>query len=198
MNPFVFRCLFLTVAVFCSLTAMAQPSLPPSFSPGFSEASPWTHRPSGLSFPVKVAGFSRGDALQYDDTGLDVSVGYNFYDPRIVATFYVYPTGGLTIEQEMARRQKEITDKYPDAKLEKADQIEITPKKISVQRAVYAIPHIFEHVEGPMRSILLVGPCGKDFVEYRISYALAGGETAENAVARFLQDFSWAAKATAP
>lgn len=202
MNPFSFRGFLLAVAVIAVLPlpskALAQQQLPPSFSPGFSEGSPWSHLPTGLFFPVKVAGFSRGNALQYDETGLDVSVGYNFHNPRIVATFYVYPTGGLTLEQEFKRRQEEITTLYPAAKLVSTDEIRVSPKKTPVLRAQYDVPRMFKSIDEPMRSILLVGPCGKNYVEYRISYPVSGGETAEKAVTRFLQDFAWSAKAETP
>jgi len=189
------RALATICGAFVLLGSSALPSQaaepPPSFSVGSLPTSAWSHLPSGFVFREKIAGFQRGEAIQYDATGTDVSVAYDFFDPRIVATVYVYPTGGLTLDQELARRQREITTKYPAAQLVSTDKVGATPKNSEVLRATYAIPKMFPGMDEPMHSILLVGQQGKFFIEYRISFPVSGGETAEAAARSFYGEFAW-------
>jgi len=138
-----------------------------------------------------VAGFERGIPNQYDNAGRDVSVGYDFFDPRVVATFYVYPLEGLTQDQEFLRRQKEVMTMYPEAKLVSTGTANVTPKDIPVMIATYAIPRMFEKDNQPMRSLLLVGQRGDRFIEYRISFPVAGGDAATKAAQKFLAGFAW-------
>ncbi len=184
--------ILLGIPAILPLAAQApQSPLPPAFSAGSLPTSPWFHQTSGFAFRDSVAGFQRGEPHQYNEPGTDISVGYNFYDPRIVATVYVYPTDGLTLDEEFARRQEEITTMYPAAKLVTTDKGRITPKKYEIPRAIYAIPRMFKGMDEPMRSILLVGERGKNFVEYRISYPASAGDAADSAAQRFLDEFAW-------
>lgn len=165
--------------------------LPPSFSAGSSHISPWVHRDSGFSFPASVAGFVRGTPNQYDTAGQDVSVGYDYFKPRIVATFYVYPTEGKTQGEEFLRRQREVTTMYPAAQLVSTGTAKVTPKELPAMIATYAIPKMFEQDNQPMRSLLLVGQRGDRFIEYRISFPVSGGEAATKAAQDFLAEFAW-------
>jgi len=192
MKPARWLSLCFLVAGLALMPCGRAAELPPSFSEGTSPDSPWMHRDSGFYFRAKVADFTRGEAIQYNPQGTDVSVGYNFYHPRVVATFYVYPAEGRTLEQEFQRRQTEVTAMYPAAKLVTTDTVEASPKKMPVKRALYAIPKMFKGVDEPMQSVLLVGQLGKErFVEYRISYPVSGGAAAEEAARRFVADFPW-------
>jgi len=183
--------LIVLIALLSGNPCPAASSLPPSFSEGLLPSSPWVHRDSGFVFHEKVAGFMRGNAHQFDEAGQDVSVGYYFYHPNIVATFYVYPTGGLTLEQELSRRESEVTDKYPDAKLVSTGTTTVGPKGDPAIIATYAIPEMFDQPNQPKQSLLLIGQRGDWFVEYRISYDVSAGQVAVDAAQRFLKEFAW-------
>jgi hypothetical protein len=168
----------------------AASDLPSSFSAGSAPSAPWVHRDSGFSFPAEVAGFKRGRAIQYDGSGQDVSVAYDYLDPRIVVTFYVYPLGGLTLDQEFLRRQAEVKTVSPTAKLVSTGTTKVTPQGSPALIGTFSIPDSF--IDGQLaKSLLLVSQRGDRFIEYRISYPAAGGEKADHLAQRFLSDFSW-------
>lgn len=170
--------------------SLAASDLPRSFSAGSTPSSPWVHRDSGFSFPAEVAGFKRGHAIQYDGTGQDVSAAYNYFDPRIVVTFYVYPLGGLTLDEEFLRRQKEVKTVSPTAKLVSSGTTKVTPQELPALIATFSIPDSF--IDGKLaKSLLLVGQRGDRFIEYRISFPAAGGDAATDLAMRFLAEFSW-------
>lgn len=170
--------------------SLAASDLPRSFSAGSTPSSPWVHRDSGFSFPAEVAGFKRGHAIEYDGSGQDVSVAYNYLDPRIIVTFYVYPLGGLTLDEEFLRRQNEVKTVSPSAKLVSTGTTKVSPQGLTALIGTYSIPNSF--IDGKLiKSLLLVGQRGDRFIEYRISFPVAGGDAASDLAQRFLADFSW-------
>lgn len=184
---------FLLLLIWVSLLVPVRGAddIPESFTVGSTSTFPWVHRDSGFLFPGKVAGFVRGDANQYDRSGRDVSVGYYFHHPQVVATFYVYPSEGQTLSEELARRQEELTSKYPQAKLVTTGTTDVSPGRHAALIATYAIPEMFDQKDEPMKSLLLVGELGKELIEYRISYPVSGGDAAEKAAQAFLAQFPW-------
>jgi hypothetical protein len=95
---------------------------------------PYTHTPSGMSFPVTVADFRRVTLLRYDSKSQDVSAYYYLPSPSggIAATVYVDPAPPLvpvgsaadlpaaravSCESEVDRRKREIYNLHPSAQL---------------------------------------------------------------------------------
>ena len=94
----------------------------------------YTHR-SGMTFPLAVEGFRRSIVQRYDQEGLDVSAGYDLYDPshKIAATVYVYPAPSLVsigsppevvetaharlAKNEFEARKREILQSHPWSRL---------------------------------------------------------------------------------
>ena len=88
-----------------------------------------------MAFPPAIGDFKRVEIVRYDETGLDMSAGYNFESPdlNIVATVYVYPAPSLRsfgspadvvqsaraklCGDEFKRRQREVMAFHPDARL---------------------------------------------------------------------------------
>jgi len=58
---------------------------------GESNASSYTHHPTGLTFQDSIAGLVKGEITHYKDPRLGVSVGYNA--PGITSTVYIYNLG---------------------------------------------------------------------------------------------------------
>jgi hypothetical protein len=61
-------------------------------------AGPWTHPPSGMTFPVEVGEFKRSSLLSYDKAGRNVSAQYEIDGAvsRLVMSVYVYPAPPVT------------------------------------------------------------------------------------------------------
>jgi hypothetical protein len=58
----------------------------------------FTHPKAGFVMPERIGGFQRVEVTQYDETGANISAGYNSVPEDagrrpIVATLYVYPAG---------------------------------------------------------------------------------------------------------
>lgn len=81
----ILGCLLLASACRTGETPLPKPTT-------LSPAGDFTHSDTHFKFPESVGRFQRGEVTQYDESGKDVSVGYNLDSPDVIsATVYVYP-----------------------------------------------------------------------------------------------------------
>ena len=87
------------------------------------------HVPYGIRFPIRLGDLLRSSPRHYDETGRDVSVGYNRPSPRLTVTVYLYPPGlgeGLTPEQEFIGAMQAIQYKWDGVEIVSSMRTEIT------------------------------------------------------------------------
>ena len=82
-----------------------------------TEGEPYSHEPSGFRFPPDVNTFTRTSAYRYDETGHNISVGYNDAALRCILTTYVYPDRGLALAAHFGQVKRDVREVHPDAKL---------------------------------------------------------------------------------
>lgn len=152
---------------------------------------PLVHRYSQFSFPARFGRFHRVMPLQYDAAGRDVSVGYNLDFPPIVVTVYVYPAEQTTLEQELARRQEEITGMHANARLVARGTTTVSNRKVRALSAEYTYTEKFAGAVQPLRSTLFVARRGQYFMEFRISHAADSTPVAGRLARQLVQDFAW-------
>jgi len=152
----------------------------------------YTHEKSGMTFPIAVGEFHRTGIQQYDQDGLDVSVGYNLSDDRrqIIATIYVYPAPphisigsspetvasvrAYLSKQEFEARKREALQPRPGARLIEDTDITI-PVGGTIRTGRMATFEYDENFLGKKQSLRshlcifnFVG--GKWVIKFRISY----------------------------
>jgi hypothetical protein len=170
----------------------------------------YVHAASYMTFPPAVGEFRRVDVRQYDDSGLDVSVGYNAGGAAdgIAATVYVYPAPPIvsvgsptsviaaarstSTEQEFKTRQREIMGAHPDAKmLSEGDATLRQGSESYVRRkAAFAFEQGFARKQQRVGSELYVfGFVGGEWiVKYRFTYPI--DLDAANRIATFMRDLT--------
>ncbi len=149
------------------------------------------HRDSNFSFPATLAGFHRVRHVQYEQSGQDVSVGYNHDDPRVAATIYIYPRHGHAAKQEMAWRMREVQDRHPGAKLISSGPAAVSAKRIPALSAEFRYVGPFGGEKQSLRSRLIVAEYQEWFVVYRFYYASATQASSEPLTSRLAADFAW-------
>ena len=109
------------------------------FSGGPTLDDPLVHRSTKFAFPAKIGPFARALPQQYDADGEDFSIAYDSFLPPASVTVFVYPAAGRTLEDELTRRQHEITILHPDAKLlsRRGATAALTPAKTRAFAATY-------------------------------------------------------------
>jgi hypothetical protein len=149
------------------------------------------HAASGMVFPSAALGFAREMPRVYDNTGRDISVGYNLTGAAgaIVATVYVYPAPALTsfgssdnvvadarahlTRGEFDRRKQEVLQVHPAAVLLREGQVAFPAGGAGDGwKAEYSLTETIGGISGPVRSQLFVF-CyvGQGWaLEYRFSY----------------------------
>ena len=167
-------------------------TLPSAFIQSSSDAS-LIHQRSGFSFPKQIGNFQREKATQYDQSGDDVSVGYNAlnYAAPVAATVYIYPMYTSTINAEFRARQAEIIANHTEAQLIKTSVIDVTPRHISALSASYIFNGIFAGKFQMLKSELLVAQIGNRYVEYRFTYPSSTAAASYADIVNFEQSFKW-------
>ena len=149
------------------------------------------HRDSDFRFPAALAGFRRVRHVQYTENGQDVSVGYNHEGPRVVATIYVYPRNGQSVEQELARRMAEVQARHPGARLISNTTATVTPGRVRALSAEFRYQGPFGGETPFLRSRLIVAEHQQWFVVYRFYYAASTQAAAEPLTSALATDFAW-------
>jgi hypothetical protein len=157
------------------------------------QANSLTHVNSGFVFPFEVGEFQGGaDVKQYDPSGNDVSVPYNFLkDEEFIAiTVYVYaiptPKTGQTVEAVLRGHfdalKAEILETYKGAKLSAEGDFTVRGKK--GRRAAFQV--VFPMTTSQSNSELYLLIHKNWFVKYRVSYPTSAAASASPRVLEFL------------
>ena len=161
------------------------------FTGGPSLSDPLVHRASKFTFPAKFGPFQRALPQQYDAAGQDFSIAYDSLLPPVSVTVFVYPAAGRNLEDELARRQNEITTIHPDARLLAHGPATLSPSHERALSASYRYRAIFGDVSQPVLSGVLIARHGDRFVAYRVVYPEAAKALATPAALKFEQSFPW-------
>jgi len=149
------------------------------------------HRESGFVFPAHIGNFHRRSEDKFDAMGHDVSVSYFCSPTPIVATLYVYPTGGLSLDQEFQRRQSEVEQAHPGAKLMSRGATTVSPKRVRALTAEYQFSGNFGGSDQALHSVLIVAQRGPRFIEYRMTFPSSERTAAAAQAAKLSQQFAW-------
>ena len=139
------------------------------FTGGPTLDDPLVHRSTRFTFPARFSTFQRALPRQYDKDGEDFSIAYDSLLPPLSVTVFVYPAANRRLEDELARRQSEITILHPDAKLLFQGAAELSPGKVPARRASYRYRATFGEDEQTVLSDLLLARCGDRFVAYPLA-----------------------------
>lgn len=182
------------------LLSIATAAAAPASGPFEQIPGGFLHRPSGVVFPSRIAGFERASAHAYDKAGPDVSTRY-YLGHLIIADAYVYPvtraTGGL--EREFQTQQAAIQQINRNVRLLSTDRAQV-PQSGHTVAELHAIYDIVRALQTkrivPARSQLYVFREGPWFVACRFSYPRAQSATASTQVHAFLTGWTWRPRTT--
>ena len=161
------------------------------FAGGPTLNDPLVHRASKFTFPAKFGPFRRALPQQYDAAGQDFSIAYDSLLPPISITVFVYPAAGRSLEDELTRRQNEITSLHPDARLLAHGPTTLSPSHERALSASYRYRAVFGDVAQAVLSGVLIARHGERFVAYRVVYPEAAKGLALPAALKFEQSFPW-------
>ena len=171
----------------------------------------YTHKASGMTFPLSIHNFQRVNVLQYDEKGLDVSAGYDLVSSMgdISATIYIFPAPRLTsfgspanviagarakLSQDLFDRVKqEIFQHHTGVNLLQEKEISLPQgdTAYSGEMATFEYEEIFAHRFQVVRSeVYLFCYVGKKWsIEYRFTYPKNYNGSQE--IEGFIQNFHW-------
>ena len=161
------------------------------FTGGPTLSDPLVHRATKFTFPAKFGTFQRALPQQYDAAGQDFSIAYDSLLPPVSITVFVYPAAGRSLEDELARRQHEISGVHPDARLLAHGPAALSPSHERALSASYRYRAVFGDVSQPVLSGVLIARHGDRFVAYRVVYPETAKALAVPAVLKFEQSFPW-------
>jgi hypothetical protein len=157
----------------------------------------YTHGPSQFRFPPRIGSFQREAVTQYDQDGLDVSVGYNHPGYRIAATVYVYPvpqrSPDNTLEGHFGSCKAEVVRTNGGAQFVSEGAVQISPGGLqhSGRQAAYTLTAVFAGQRQPLRSELYLFAHGPWFIYYRVTYPVEQRAVAESAAKAFINELRW-------
>jgi hypothetical protein len=142
-----------------------------------------------MTFPLAVEGFRRSIVQRYDQEGLDVSAGYDLYDPshKVAATVYVYPAPSLVsvgsppevvetahtrlAKNEFEARKQEILQSHPGSRLIEESDVLISHGAAKVgKKATFEYNGLFASQHQNLKSHLYMFNFGRWALKYRITY----------------------------
>lgn len=202
--PLVMSCLLLASAC---LNAEGQLSEPISQRP----AGEFVHSGTQFTFPESIGDFQRVEVTQYDDSGKDVSVGYNLDSPDpITATVYVYPgrdvlnlgsdsdvvaaAKDFLDEQEFEGTKDEILAYIPGLTLAFEDESFAisSPSERVGRRAIFEGQGLMDGAPAVVRTEVDLFGFGDWFIKYRFTY-LGESSTAPGLILGFMNSLEWPA-----
>jgi hypothetical protein len=154
------------------------------------------HTVSGFVFPKRIGVFEREKMQQYNQTGSDVSAGYNA-GVLVAATVYVYPapaeTSADAFAREWASKRSEVLNGHQGVAVLSEASATVTQgdRKHVGRRAFFSYRDIFARTPQNVKSQLLVFRDGPVFVEYRFTYPRDHSAEAEKQIERFIHGWSW-------
>src|SRR5262249_16740246 len=103
----------------------------------------------------------------------------------------VYPTGGMSLEQELSRREAEIMGAHRGAQFASRGSATVSQRRARALSAIYTFQDKFAGATRPLRSVLFVAKNGSRFVEYRFTYPASEEPMAGKGVSQFTRNFEW-------
>lgn len=160
------------------------------------------HAASGMVFPPVVAGFQREpDIHRYDDTGRDVSAGYNLdtrVERRAAVTVYVYPAPvgprDAVLAAEMTRVLAEIASAHPAMHdLQRGEAVHTQDNHPITGLRAWFLDTQDAPVVGSQRMVsdVQLFVVGAWFIEYRITTLERYAPAVAGNISGFLGAFRW-------
>ena len=172
------------------LTMLARPSAANASEPiGLPEGEPYVHEPSGFRFPADVNTFTRTSAYRYDDTGHNISVGYNDAALRCILTAYVYPNRGLPLGAHFDQVKRDVSEVHRDAKLVAEGEwtLKQGEKIYTGRRAAFSFNVKIRGEAHDVVSEAYLLRHGDHFIKFRVTCPKEKYEPAAERVGRFLE-----------
>lgn len=182
-----------TLAVILAIAAPAAARTDVSNAP-----DPYVHSGAGVRFPATAGIFQRGRIVQYDETGLDASVGYKIDGMPGEMTLYVYPDRGETCRSWFDGADDAVIRRGNVSREANAAPLKLFPG-VSVEQysTRYTIPAgSLDYDNGEIASYLWVG-CRKDprgngwVMKYRGSFLASDAAKADAMVKQLFALVDW-------
>ncbi|MDQ2948808.1 MAG: hypothetical protein M3Y27_23180 [Acidobacteriota bacterium] len=154
------------------------------------------HTFSGFIFPTHIGVFRRVQMRQYNQSGSDISAGYNA-GALIAATVYAYPapaqSGAQVLAREYGSKRGEVLHGHQGVAVlsEGSATISQGDKKYVGRRAYFSFRDPLAPTPRYLKSQLLVFRDGPIFIEYRFTYPRDHAEQSESEIERFIRSWSW-------
>ena len=183
------------------LTTLARPVGANASQPiELPEGEPYLHEPSGFRFPPDVNTFARTSAYRYDETGHNVSVGYNDAALRCILTVYVYPNRGLPVAAHFDQVKRDVREVHRDAKpvAEGEWTLKQGDKTYTGRRAAFSFTVKIRGEAHDVVSEAYLLRHGGHFIKFRVTCPKEKYEPAADRVSRFLESLKLPEPAAAP
>ena len=196
----------------CLLLASACPaggqlSEPITLTP----AGEFTHSGTEFTFPESIGDFERVEVNKYDESGKDVSVGYNLDSPDLItATVYVYPgrdvlnlgsdsdvvaaTMDFLDQQEFEGAKDAILASTPGLTPASEDESFVisSPSEQVGRRAIFQGQGLIDGALAVLRTEVDLFGFGDWFIKYRFTYPRES-PTAPALILDFMNSLEWPA-----
>lgn len=178
-------------------TAGPQTERPPRSPVERREADrEWSHAPSGMRFPVEVAGFQRDGMTTYHDSGDDMSVGYHRLDDAtaMMATVYIYPTWryGAQIDQQFEDAKAAVLRHRDGAELLADGPMRIFQRgEFRTGRRAHFLVRDPKGKRPLIVSHLFLFEHGPWFIKYRATFPAEQHEACDEALLEFMAALIW-------
>jgi hypothetical protein len=160
-------------------------NLPATFQK--TEHSKLIFSPNKWEFPKSIAGLKRAEIYQYDKSGKNCSVAYN-YKNLIAATVYVYPPEGSLSEEEVMVSAL-IDNTHKSGKPQK--RMPVVFNKYKGIRLGHVYGSVFNYRHQLLRSQTLLFQIKGYSLKFRISYPAQHAQELEPRINQFLADYPW-------
>ncbi len=168
------------------------------------KSSPWfsygvdrslTHRPTGIVFPLEMAGLIRAAETTLDAKAGEVAVPYflDVDEGRLSIVIYLLPAGGDTAEGHFKASLNAALDRLQDAR-----RLSVGFQRVAHGKGEAAGHHsLFSYEDSASETAFLgqlyVFDVDGTIIKYRISYPTNLSEIVAEKVPAFLQAFDWPA-----
>jgi hypothetical protein len=172
------RVALLVLAIGCAASPLGPQSPSTSLPAGWRvdpDNGDLVHVVSAFHFAQTQRGCDRVNPHAYDESGENVSVGYNCRSRVLWLTVYVYPTGfgGAPSPRDHFRQViSDVVAVHAGAALDRATEMDLPLGSRNV-RGFNAFLH-WTQAEGEIGSFLVLIPDGPHFVKVRTSFLLDG------------------------
>lgn len=169
----------------------------------------FTHAGTNIVFPESIGDFERVEVTQSDESGDDVSAGYDLETPELIsATVFIYPGRNVVNlgsaddvieaakkvldEQEFEGSKEAILARTPGLTLVLEDTAFViaNPSEQTGRRAIFEGQGVVEGTVLALRTEVDLFGLGDWFVKYRFTYS-GESPTASELVLDFLNSLEW-------